>query len=78
MPPSVLRAAGRVGDLLQRVGFRKVAMTSDKAGELLARHWTARTAGSLEALGLPGYVPFAQGAGVDLGVVPRPGLDAAC
>lgn len=62
VPPWVLRAAGRVGDLLQRVGFRKVAMTSDKAGELLARHWTARTAGSLEALGLGGYVPFAQGA----------------
>lgn len=64
VPPWVLRAAGRVGDLLQRVGFRTVAMTSDKAGELLARHWTARTAGSLEALGLGGHVPFAQGAGV--------------
>jgi nucleoside-diphosphate-sugar epimerase len=64
VPPWVLRAAGRAGDVLQRVGFRKIAMTSDKAGELLSRHWTARTAGSLEVLGLPGYVGFAQGAGV--------------
>ncbi|MGE5235929.1 MAG: NAD-dependent epimerase/dehydratase family protein [Acidobacteriota bacterium] len=62
LPPILVRAAGRVGDALHRVGFRSVAMTSDKATELLARHWTARTADSLEALGVPGFVPFAQAA----------------
>lgn len=62
LPAWVLKVAGRAGDALQGLGFRKVAMTSDKAGELLARHWSARTAESIEALGLAGYVPFELGA----------------
>ncbi|MBP7798898.1 MAG: NAD-dependent epimerase/dehydratase family protein [Thermoanaerobaculaceae bacterium] len=62
LPPWVLKVAGRVGDGLQHLGFRRVAMTSDKADELLARHWSAHTAGSIEALGLTGYVPFDLGA----------------
>jgi hypothetical protein len=37
-------------------------MTSDKARGLLARHWSARTAASLAALGLAGYVGLATGA----------------
>jgi hypothetical protein len=44
------------------VGLRRVALTADKAGEILARHWTARTADSLTALDLPPCVPFRQGA----------------
>ncbi len=62
VPAVVLRAAGLAGDALQWLGARGVAMTSDKAGELLARHWTAATAASLAALGLAGFVPFAYGA----------------
>jgi nucleoside-diphosphate-sugar epimerase len=62
VPAVLLRGAGRIGDLLQRLGARRVALTSDKAGELLARHWTARTEGSLRRLGVAGSVPFAQGA----------------
>ena len=62
VPPVLVFAAGRVGDVLQRLGFRSVAVTSDKARELLARHWSARTAESLRSLGLGGFVPFADGA----------------
>lgn len=62
VPGVLLRAAGLAGDVLQRLGARGVAMTSDKAGELLARHWTAATASSLAALGLTGFVPFERGA----------------
>ncbi|HPC83017.1 MAG TPA: NAD-dependent epimerase/dehydratase family protein [Thermoanaerobaculaceae bacterium] len=62
LPAVVVRAAGLGGDLLQRLGFRTVALTSDKATELLARHWAARTGESLAALGLPGFVPFEDGA----------------
>ncbi len=62
VPGLVLRAAGLAGDALQRLGVRTVAMTSDKACELLARHWTAVTAPSLKELRLPGYVPLEDGA----------------
>lgn len=62
LPAWVLKVAGRAGDVLQGLGFRRIAMTSDKAGELLARHWSARTAESIEVLGLAGYVPFDLGA----------------
>lgn len=61
-PPFVLRGAGLLGDALHALGLRRVAITSDKAGELLARHWSSRTAESLRALGLDGFVPFAAGA----------------
>ncbi len=62
VPPALVRALGFGGDLLQKLGRRDVAMTSDKARELLARHWSARTAESLAALGLPGFVPMPDGA----------------
>jgi dihydroflavonol-4-reductase len=62
VPPALVRALGLAGDLAQRLGFRNVAMTGDKARELLARHWSARTEGSLRGIGLPGYVPFRDGA----------------
>jgi nucleoside-diphosphate-sugar epimerase len=58
LPAALLRGGGLVGDLLQRLGARRVALTSDKAGELLARHWTARTEESMRLLGVPGSVPF--------------------
>lgn len=62
VPPGIVRLAGWGGDLLHVLGMRGVAMTSDKARELLARHWTMDTAGSLAMLGLDGAVPFEQGA----------------
>jgi nucleoside-diphosphate-sugar epimerase len=62
VPPALVRALGLAGDAAQRLGFRNVAMTGDKARELLARHWSARTEGSLRALGVAGYVRFLDGA----------------
>ncbi|MBZ5589829.1 MAG: NAD(P)-dependent oxidoreductase [Acidobacteriia bacterium] len=62
VPPVLVRFLGLGGDTLQRLGMRNVAMTSDKARELLARHWSARTAASLDALGLAGWVPMPVGA----------------
>lgn len=64
VPPLLLRAAGLGGNALWRLGARGVALTSDKARELLARHWTSSTTDSLLELGLTGFVPFAQGARV--------------
>jgi nucleoside-diphosphate-sugar epimerase len=61
VPPALVRAVGLGGDVLQWLGFRSVAMTSDKARELLARHWTARTVDSLHALGLDGTVALHAG-----------------
>lgn len=77
LPVPLVGVAGRVGDLMQRLGFHGVALTSDKARELVARHWSARTGTSLLALGLPGFVPFAVGARAtwawyrDRGILPR-------
>ncbi len=62
VPPALVRLLGLGGDLLQKLGRRQVALTSDKARELLARHWTARTTSSLAALDLSGFVPMAAGA----------------
>ena len=62
VPAVLLRAAGRVGDLLQGIGARGVALTSDKARELLARHWTARTEESMRRLGVAGSAPFGSAA----------------
>jgi nucleoside-diphosphate-sugar epimerase len=62
VPPVVVKVAGLGGDLLHFLGVHGVAITSDKARELLARHWSARTSESLAALGLDGFVPFDAGA----------------
>jgi len=77
VPAALVRGAGLVGDLFQRLGARGVALTSDKAEELLARHWTARTEDSTRRLGLAGSVPLGAAAGVtwswyrERGWVPR-------
>jgi hypothetical protein len=62
VPAALLRLVGLGGDVLQRLGFRNVAMTSDKARDLVARHWSARTTESVRSLGIPGFVPFSDGA----------------
>lgn len=77
VPPALVRLGGLGGDVLHRLGFRSVALTSDKACELLARHWSASTAESLMALRLEGFVPFSTGAAAtwawyrDQGILPR-------
>ncbi len=62
VPAPLVRLVGFGGTVLQRVGFRKVAMTADKAREMLARHWTSRTADSLQALGIHEWIEFHEGA----------------
>ncbi|NOZ94457.1 MAG: NAD-dependent epimerase/dehydratase family protein [Acidobacteria bacterium] len=62
LPETLLGIVGTAGSGLQHLGFRKVAMTRDKARELTARHWTLRTHDSLEALGISEWVEFPRGA----------------
>jgi len=62
MPAPVVRAAGMVGSALQRLGANRLPLTLDKTTELLAKHWTARTATSLEALGIGVGTVFSAGA----------------
>jgi nucleoside-diphosphate-sugar epimerase len=67
IPPTLVRAVGAVGSGLQRIGWRRLALTGDKTRELLARHWTAKTADSMESLGVRGATTFADGASVTWG-----------
>jgi nucleoside-diphosphate-sugar epimerase len=62
IPGPLVGAAGLVGSLLQGLGFRRIAMTRDKAQEMLARHWTADTRDSLQALGIGEPTPLGAGA----------------
>jgi nucleoside-diphosphate-sugar epimerase len=62
VPPFLVSWAGAAGSVLQRLGMRRIALTSDKSRELLAQHWTARTADSLESLGIKDSMPFFEGA----------------
>ncbi len=62
VPSTVIRAAGVAGSTLQRLGWDRLPLTLDKTKELLARHWTAQTAGSLRGLGLGAGTLFADGA----------------
>jgi len=62
VPPALVSGAGAIGSALQRLGWRRLALTSDKSRELLARHWTARTADSLETLGIKVSKAFHEGA----------------
>ncbi len=77
VPSGLIRFAGEIGNGLQRLGMRTVAMTGDKARELTARHWTSASAESLRELGIGGFVPFSAGARAtwrwyrDHGWVPR-------
>jgi nucleoside-diphosphate-sugar epimerase len=61
--PSVLvRILGAASGVMWRFGWRGAALTPDKARELLARHWTAKTRESLAALGIDRWVEFSAGA----------------
>jgi nucleoside-diphosphate-sugar epimerase len=62
VPPLFISGAGAAGSALQSLGFRRIALTSDKSRELLAKHWSARTADSLETLGIKTSMAFREGA----------------
>ncbi len=62
IPPFVVTGAGGIGSALHRVGWHRLPLTRDKARELLARHWTARTADSRLELGIDRLTGFAEGA----------------
>jgi len=62
LPTAMIRIAGMLGSVLWRLGARRAVLTPDKAREMLARHWTARTADSMVALGLTEWVRFPEGA----------------
>ena len=62
VPAPLIRTAGLAGSVLQRLGLRRIPLTLDKSGELLAKHWTADTAASLEALGIGSGTAFDRGA----------------
>lgn len=62
VPPALVSGAGVIGSALQWLGWHRLALTSDKSRELLARHWTARTVDSLESLGIDASMTFHEGA----------------
>jgi nucleoside-diphosphate-sugar epimerase len=62
VPPALVSGLGAVGSVLQRLGWRRLALTGDKSRELLARHWTAQTRGSLVRLGIDDVTSFSDGA----------------
>jgi len=77
LPAALVRIAGAAGDVLQRLGFRNVALTGDKAGELLGAHWSARTARRTSCCGSTVRPVFGR-CRRHLDVVPTARLAAAC
>lgn len=64
VPPALVTLAGIGGSLLHLLGLRRIAMTRDKAADIVARHWSSRTADDLEDLGIRRWTAFDQGAAV--------------
>jgi len=62
LPAATVGAVGAVAGLLRRTGLVHSPLTRDKAREIVARHWTLRTADSLRDLGLEAPIPFPDGA----------------
>jgi nucleoside-diphosphate-sugar epimerase len=62
VPSTLVRLAGAGGWMLWKVGVRGTALTPDKARELVARHWTAITKPSMDALGIDEWTPFVDAA----------------
>lgn len=61
VPGLAIRLAGAGGAVAHRLGLHSVPITPDKAGELLARHWTADTRASLATLGVGDGRDLAEG-----------------
>ncbi|MEN8163969.1 MAG: NAD-dependent epimerase/dehydratase family protein [Acidobacteriota bacterium] len=62
IPPWILKTAGAGASGLRMLGLRRIPLSRDKAGEILAKHWVLETKTSIERLGLPDPVAFDQGA----------------
>jgi len=62
LPAAAVGAAGAVAGLLRRTGLVHSPLTRDKAREIVARHWTLRTADSLRELDVEVQVRFPEGA----------------
>jgi len=62
LPAAAVGAVGAAAGLLRRSGVVDTALTRDKARELVARHWTLRTADSLRSLGVDEPIAFPDGA----------------
>jgi nucleoside-diphosphate-sugar epimerase len=62
VPSFAISGLGAAGSVLQRFGLNRVPLTRDKARELLARHWTARTVDSMSRLGVGEGTRFPDGA----------------
>lgn len=62
VPAALIRLAGAAGGLAHRLGLHRLPLTPDKAREVVARHWTARTRDSHAALGIGEGVPLEDGA----------------
>lgn len=62
VPAVAVRLAGAVGAIAHGLGLHSVPITPDKAGELLARHWTADTRSSLAALEVGDGIDLVEGA----------------
>jgi nucleoside-diphosphate-sugar epimerase len=74
VPPMLVSAAGGLGSALQKLGLRRIALTSDKSRELLARHWTSRTSESLGILGIKDCTGFSDGAAATWGWYRKQGM----
>jgi len=59
---------GAAAGLLRRSGVVDTALTRDKARELVARHWTLRTADSLRSLGVDEPIALPGRRALDLGL----------
>jgi len=62
VPAAVIRLAGAAGGLAHRLGMHRLPLTADKAREVVARHWTAVTRDSHDALGIGDGLPLEDGA----------------
>jgi nucleoside-diphosphate-sugar epimerase len=62
VPATVVSGMGTITSSMRRLRLMRGALTRDKAREIVARHWTARSSDSLDALGLDITVRFAEGA----------------
>jgi len=62
VPAALITATAALTSLVRGIGLASPPLTADKAREILARHWTARSADSLVALGVGEGIGFATGA----------------
>ncbi len=62
IPPWILKTAGAGASGLRMMGLRRIPLSRDKVGEILAKHWVLETRTSIDQLGLDFPIPFDEGA----------------